>query len=190
MGGARAPAADRHGPQTVTDGGTLRWQRIRLHSLDAPELRQACDGGIWPAGKVARDARPMGDWPVMFGSRLSLIEEWLRKRSEFSVFDPIELGLFTAIKEDQELRDMLVHGIAAEYDQERDAIRFHRIDRIKKAKRKPGRPSHRVHRLTVRFFNAARGRTAPCCDQPIPYQPSRIRTQPLGGIETEKQVAW
>jgi hypothetical protein len=151
MGGARAPAADRHGPQTVTDGGTLRWQRIRLHSLDAPELRQACDGGIWPAGKVARDARPMGDWPVMFGSRLSLIEEWLRKRSEFSVFDPMELGLFTAIKEDQELRDMLVHGIAAEYDQERDAIRFHRIDRIKKAKRKPGRPSHRVHRLTVRF---------------------------------------
>jgi hypothetical protein len=93
----------------------------------------------------------MGDWPVMFGSRLSLIEEWLRKRSEFSVFDPMELGLFTAIKEDQELRDMLVHGIAAEYDQERDAIRFHRIDRIKKAKRKPGRPSHRVHRLTVRF---------------------------------------
>jgi endonuclease YncB( thermonuclease family) len=40
----------------VTDGGTLRWQRIRLHSLDAPELWQACDGRIWPAGKLARDA--------------------------------------------------------------------------------------------------------------------------------------
>jgi hypothetical protein len=39
----------------------------------------------------------------------------------------------------------------AEYNPERDAIRFHRIDRIKKAKRKLGRPSHRVHRLTVRF---------------------------------------
>ncbi|MBN9488260.1 MAG: thermonuclease family protein [Alphaproteobacteria bacterium] len=43
----------------VTDGDTLKFgphDRVRLYGIDAPELRQTCDDGAWPAGRIARDA--------------------------------------------------------------------------------------------------------------------------------------
>ena len=45
----------------VSDGDSLRSGRlkIRLHGIDAPELRQNCiaaTGASWPCGKAARDA--------------------------------------------------------------------------------------------------------------------------------------
>ena len=45
----------------VSDGDSLRSGRlkIRLHGIDAPELRQSCTaatGASWPCGKAARDA--------------------------------------------------------------------------------------------------------------------------------------
>ena len=42
--------------QSVVDGDTLRvaGQPIRLYGIDAPELRQRCEG--WPAGEEARRA--------------------------------------------------------------------------------------------------------------------------------------
>jgi endonuclease YncB( thermonuclease family) len=42
----------------VTDGDTLKFGnvRVRLYSIDAPEGRQTCDDGAWPAGKIAIDA--------------------------------------------------------------------------------------------------------------------------------------
>lgn len=42
----------------VTDGDTLKFGphlRVRLYGIDAPELEQACDGGSWPAGRLARE---------------------------------------------------------------------------------------------------------------------------------------
>jgi endonuclease YncB( thermonuclease family) len=42
----------------VTDGDTLKFSphlRVRLYGIDAPELRQTCDDGAWPAGKIARE---------------------------------------------------------------------------------------------------------------------------------------
>jgi endonuclease YncB( thermonuclease family) len=45
------------GAPTVVDGDTLKiaGERIRLHGIDAPELRQTCADG-WPAGDAARRA--------------------------------------------------------------------------------------------------------------------------------------
>lgn len=69
---ALAPAADAWGQVTVTDGDSLvlSGKRIRLHGIDAPELRQSCADG-WPAGALARaalaaviDRRPVECSPV------------------------------------------------------------------------------------------------------------------------------
>ena len=49
--------ADVTGPARVIDGDTLEVQgeRIRLHGIDAPEIRQLCrlDGKPWQCGKEA-----------------------------------------------------------------------------------------------------------------------------------------
>ena len=44
--------------QQAIDGDTLKWGalRIRLYGMDAPEMRQPCDGGRWYPGPLARDA--------------------------------------------------------------------------------------------------------------------------------------
>jgi endonuclease YncB( thermonuclease family) len=53
----------------VTDGDTLKFGphlRVRLYGIDAPELRQSCDDGAWPAGRIAREelVRIIGSQPV------------------------------------------------------------------------------------------------------------------------------
>ena len=52
--------ADVAGTATVIDGDTLEFhgQRIRLHGIDAPEIRQLCrlDGKPWQCGKDAANA--------------------------------------------------------------------------------------------------------------------------------------
>jgi endonuclease YncB( thermonuclease family) len=42
---------------TVTDGDTLKFgaQRVRMFGIDAPESKQTCDDGAWPAGKIATE---------------------------------------------------------------------------------------------------------------------------------------
>jgi endonuclease YncB( thermonuclease family) len=61
-------AAPGHG-QTVSDGDTLKFgtQRVRMFGIDAPETRQTCDGGAWPAGKIATETLKelIGDTPVI-----------------------------------------------------------------------------------------------------------------------------
>jgi endonuclease YncB( thermonuclease family) len=69
----------------VTDGDTLKFGphlRVRLYAIDAPELRQTCDDGAWPAGRIAREAlvgiiggRPVTctqvDWDSRWGRPVS-----------------------------------------------------------------------------------------------------------------------
>lgn len=44
--------------QTVHDGDSIKFgnQMTRLFGIDAPELKQTCDGGTWAAGKLATEA--------------------------------------------------------------------------------------------------------------------------------------
>ena len=65
-----AALADITGKPRVIDGDTIEihGQRIRLHSIDAPESRQTCvaDGERWRCGQKAAFALTdfIGDWPV------------------------------------------------------------------------------------------------------------------------------
>jgi len=45
------------GAQTITDGDTIKLhgERIRLHGIDAPELKQVCKDG-WRAGEASKAA--------------------------------------------------------------------------------------------------------------------------------------
>jgi endonuclease YncB( thermonuclease family) len=55
-------------PPVILDGDTLKFghERVRLYGIDAPELTQTCDGGLWNAGRIAREAlvEIIGDRPV------------------------------------------------------------------------------------------------------------------------------
>ncbi|HHN66429.1 MAG TPA: thermonuclease family protein [Thermopetrobacter sp.] len=57
---AACEEAPRPTTATAIDGDSLMWGdvEVRLHGIDAPELRQACggrDGGRWPCGRAARN---------------------------------------------------------------------------------------------------------------------------------------
>lgn len=51
-----AQAADLSGKPIVIDGDTLKFggSRVRIHGIDAPELRQSCDG-LPKAGRLAQE---------------------------------------------------------------------------------------------------------------------------------------
>jgi endonuclease YncB( thermonuclease family) len=55
---ARPVSADIAGTARVLDGDTIEiaGTRLRLHGIDAPEVKQPCTayGQIWPCGKVAK----------------------------------------------------------------------------------------------------------------------------------------
>jgi len=52
----------------ITGGDLLKFgdQRVRLFGIDAPELTQTCDNGVWAAGRIAKEAlrRLIADRPV------------------------------------------------------------------------------------------------------------------------------
>lgn len=52
----------------VIDGDTLKFGtvRVRLYGIDAPETKQTCDEGAWPAGRLATEKlrEIIGDRPV------------------------------------------------------------------------------------------------------------------------------
>jgi endonuclease YncB( thermonuclease family) len=52
----------------ITAGDRLKFgdQRVRLFGIDAPELTQTCDHGVWAAGRIAKEAlrKLIADRPV------------------------------------------------------------------------------------------------------------------------------
>ena len=55
---AHPDLAEITGPAIVTDGASIKiaGQRIRIHGIDAPEIKQSCtfpNGEDWPCGSVA-----------------------------------------------------------------------------------------------------------------------------------------
>jgi hypothetical protein len=93
-------------------------------------------------------------WPVMFGRRLSTLETYFKRHREFADLRFDFSLILSVIKEMTTLRDMLIHGVPVRYDEEKDAVIFHRVDRLsekQKRRAKSAGVTHFLNRMTVRF---------------------------------------
>jgi hypothetical protein len=90
-------------------------------------------------------------WPMMFGARLSVLES-LFKRKEFKAFANDAKQVFRDLRHHQRLRDMLMHGAPMQYDPQKDAVLYRRMDHTTKRQRhREPLITHRPTQMLVRF---------------------------------------
>jgi hypothetical protein len=90
-------------------------------------------------------------WPKMFGHRIEILED-LFKRKEFKTFAGDAKRVFGDIRHHQKLRDMLIHGAPVQYDPEKDAVLYRRVDpTTKKQRRRKPDITHLPSEMLVRF---------------------------------------